>query len=56
MTRIVNKVIVVGHLGKDAETNFTQAVWPSQSSTGLPADAGRTASPTNGKKKPTGTA
>src|SRR5215472_13945324 len=25
MTRSVNKVIVLGHLGRDAETNFTQS-------------------------------
>ena len=45
--RSVNKVLVLGHLGRDAGRALRQAVYPSQSSAWPPAGTGRTASPTN---------
>ena len=55
-SKSVNKVILLGHLGKDAETKFTPSgISVSKFYPGHQPLATKTSSPANGKTSPTGT-
>ena len=54
-SRSVNKVILLGHLGKDAETKFTPSGVARPRSPSPPIAAGKISRRVNGKKRRTGT-